>query len=322
MNTTITPPSVKHPMTCIVITPVEGPGKDPLTFSTWRKAEEYINRLCADAPQDGSYWKTDFSITWADGETYEGRYDAAHPHSRSHEGSLAQHCLDFLTFRAGLRCPNHLTQAQYDDIMRDEFHGPVVIAEATRFLKAYSFVDSMVTPQLARELVAELHQSEGPTVPEGSSASESAGLHRAYVAKHATPMLPVVGNSYPVKNVLYAWGGRWDGTAKTWLVPAYKHAEAQAMVDKHTKQPVAKAAAAPLPQPAPKPQQSPTKAPQQAPTKAPVKAKPAAPAKKFRTPIQKRYDALIVGIQLLAEDLPPGFMTDVLIYLDDRKDKI
>ncbi len=301
MNTTIAPSvSTKIAVKSIHIDRVEGLTSECFTtgHATWVGAEERIQLICATSPDDGCYNKCKFTIVWADGEVYEGRYDAAREGSHSYEGTLAKHCLDFLTFRAGLRCPDHMAPDDYDRAMQRQ--GNDAINEALRYLKTYSFVDIMVTPQQARELLAMINAPEGPTVPEGASAKDSAEMHRAYVAKHNTNMLPVVGNSYPVKNVLYAWGGRWDGTAKTWLVPAYKHVEAQAMVDQHTK-PVAATAA-----PAPKP------APVVAPAPKP-KAAPAKPVKKgYRTPIQKRYDALLVGMELLLKDMPIGFVYGAL----------
>lgn len=43
-------------------------------------------------------------------------------------------------------------------------------------------------------------------------------------------MVPVPGNTYPVKDQLKAMGARWDAAAKLWSVPANRFAEAQALV--------------------------------------------------------------------------------------------
>lgn len=40
----------------------------------------------------------------------------------------------------------------------------------------------------------------------------------------------VTGNTYPVRDALVALGGRWDGTAKGWRVPAAKADAARALV--------------------------------------------------------------------------------------------
>lgn len=44
-------------------------------------------------------------------------------------------------------------------------------------------------------------------------------------------MLPVTGDTYPHRAALRILGGRWDAATKTWLVPAERHAGAQALVD-------------------------------------------------------------------------------------------
>ena len=40
----------------------------------------------------------------------------------------------------------------------------------------------------------------------------------------------VVGNTYPVKDQIKALGGRWDGAAKCWMVPAELAAQANFIV--------------------------------------------------------------------------------------------
>lgn len=55
-------------------------------------------------------------------------------------------------------------------------------------------------------------------------------------------MVLVTGNTYPVKDALRAMGGRWNGTAKGWEVPAAKEAEARALVASAPVQPKASGA--------------------------------------------------------------------------------
>lgn len=43
-------------------------------------------------------------------------------------------------------------------------------------------------------------------------------------------LVPVAGNTYPVREKIRAMGGRWDGFTKVWMVPASKAAEVRAMV--------------------------------------------------------------------------------------------
>ena len=42
--------------------------------------------------------------------------------------------------------------------------------------------------------------------------------------------IPISGNTYPVKAEIKALGGRWDGEAKVWRVPAEKAEEARKLV--------------------------------------------------------------------------------------------
>lgn len=43
-------------------------------------------------------------------------------------------------------------------------------------------------------------------------------------------LVPVIGNTYPVKDQLKALGGRWDGAAKAWMVPADRAEHARQLV--------------------------------------------------------------------------------------------
>lgn len=56
--------------------------------TAWRDASAYL--VCSPAPDLGSY-KTDFVVTFADGETYSGRFDIG-----ADAPSLEEHVRDFL----------------------------------------------------------------------------------------------------------------------------------------------------------------------------------------------------------------------------------
>jgi hypothetical protein len=45
-----------------------------------------------------------------------------------------------------------------------------------------------------------------------------------------TAMVAITGNTFPVKEALKAMGGRWDGAAKAWMVPAGRAEDARALV--------------------------------------------------------------------------------------------
>lgn len=109
---------------------------------TWASAESRISRICATAPKKGGYDKCDFKIEWADGQVYEGRYDAAFPGSRSYEGTLAGHVEGNLIFRSGSRCPAHLNENKYQQMLANqEKYRPGIKAESLRLFVGYSFSD-------------------------------------------------------------------------------------------------------------------------------------------------------------------------------------
>jgi hypothetical protein len=54
----------------------------------WREAARYLNRFPGP---DLGYYKTDFAVTFADGEKYVGRYDIGHD-----EPTLEDHILGFI----------------------------------------------------------------------------------------------------------------------------------------------------------------------------------------------------------------------------------
>lgn len=101
----------------ILVHRVEGYAHECVPVTTtgsrpWDEANAHLLRMSATAPKDGTYDKTDFTVTYEDGETHEGRYDLK-PHSVE-VPDLAKHVRDFLQFYAGLRKPAHMTQERYD----------------------------------------------------------------------------------------------------------------------------------------------------------------------------------------------------------------
>jgi hypothetical protein len=147
MNTvnTTKPPKTKIPVKSIRIEQVEGL-KDALiiaTVVTFKAAGGVLARICETAPKDGSHLKTDFVVTFADGNTYAGRYDARHPSTISHEGTdLAGRIRSTLLFHAGLQCPKRMTDEKYQ-------HGltPDGIQKATTFLTCYELADVVTSAQ-------------------------------------------------------------------------------------------------------------------------------------------------------------------------------
>lgn len=115
------------------------------------------------------------------------------------------------------------------------------------------------------------------------------------------PLVAVHGDTFPVKGVLFAWGGKWNGLLKTWEVPAHKHAEAQKMLDDRAAakaKPVAKApAAVQSTQPAPAPAKPATSA------KPDLKvAKPISGSKAKPTSLESRIEFLLRGAEHILID--------------------
>ena len=49
--------------------------------------------------------------------------------------------------------------------------------------------------------------------------------------QHNLPMVPVVGNTFPVKGLIWTHGGTWDKEAKCWMVPSTYADKMQEAVD-------------------------------------------------------------------------------------------
>lgn len=97
----------------------------------WAQVDAISNRARAALINSGrgGYDKTKFVITFADGQTYSGRWDIA---ANDHDGrTLADHVLSCLRFYAGETQPDHLSTEDYAHCV----HGKG--AEATAFLNTY-----------------------------------------------------------------------------------------------------------------------------------------------------------------------------------------
>jgi hypothetical protein len=98
----------------ITITRAEGLSIEcgkPVTVASFADADKTLNAWSDTVRPGGCSDKVDFSITWPNGETYEGTYSLKH-HS-SEAPSLARHLIDFAEFETGLFCPAHMTQKSY-----------------------------------------------------------------------------------------------------------------------------------------------------------------------------------------------------------------
>jgi hypothetical protein len=295
------------------------------TVFTWLDAEQLINNICMHAPEKGGYWKVDFRIEWLSGEVYAGRYDAAHPNAKAYDGTLSGHCRHHLEFVSGLHRPEHIPEADYNAFLaKIEKEHPGSKDDAYRMLTTLALTDDAPQPQRVTSAVppAQVATIDPPTTMEGSSPSNpttattgdsamttatSTPTQPVMSAKEAhehhtkinagKPLVAVTGDTFPVKGVLYAWGGKWNKDTKTWDVPAHKHAEAQQMLDDR-----AAAKAKPAAKAAPTVQSTPA-APVKAQPKADLKvAKPVSGSKAKPTSLESRIEFLLRGAEHILID--------------------
>ena len=89
----------------------------PVTVGSFAEADAVLHAWSETAPSRGGYDKCDFSISWADGGTYSGRYDLKH-HSKE-PASLTQHMIDECEFHTGKFCPLHMSQDDYTSYLKN-----------------------------------------------------------------------------------------------------------------------------------------------------------------------------------------------------------
>lgn len=86
-------------------------------FKSVEEATNVLTKMGHTAPTSG-YDKTDFRITWEDGEVYKGRYDLHRIGMRQENPNgcidLADHVQSFVLFLSGTRRPSHMDDDQYE----------------------------------------------------------------------------------------------------------------------------------------------------------------------------------------------------------------
>jgi len=93
--------------------------------NSWSAANALLNSMSRTAPgSGGGYHKTDFKITFEDGETYGGRVDL----NSEKLQNLGRHVLEFAECYSGRKRPAHVSEedyrklmAMYDDNTRNSF---------------------------------------------------------------------------------------------------------------------------------------------------------------------------------------------------------
>ncbi len=261
MNQTAVPTKTKIGIRSITIDQAEGPVDNLCkeTHTSWTDAEACVRRICQRAPQDGSYWKTDFVLIFTDQETYSGRLDITAKDCES----LAEHVRKHLEFCAGLWKPSHLTDEQYERwLAEQEANRAGFKADALTFLTKYALHD-LPTADPPKDPPMDTTTTAAPTVATvlQKSPKEAHDENVAIGKASGRPWMPLAGNTFPVKGLLFCLGGKYDPATKSWSVPAHKREEAQAAVDKFTR-PAKPKPAAPAPTvAAPRPTMTPSTIP-------------------------------------------------------------
>ena len=146
----------KIPVKSIRIEQAEGP-TDRLvraTASSFEQANRYLTRIADMAPKDGSYYKTDVTITWEDGFSTQVREDVVHVSKAA--PNLAEHVRRFWAFYAGFHRPDHIDPDRYDALVAEN---PKRRDDATEALKKYALED---IPQKAAPAPARSNPAPAP----------------------------------------------------------------------------------------------------------------------------------------------------------------
>lgn len=109
----------KIPVKSVFLNRAEGPTRDigQRTVPSFEAADDQLRRWARTAPKKGGgYDKTDFKVEWADGETYDGRYDLQREDTTK-SNLLGSHIQHYLAFHAGLFCPEHMQRADYENYL-------------------------------------------------------------------------------------------------------------------------------------------------------------------------------------------------------------
>ena len=106
------------PVKSILIHRAEGYSHEcrPRTVDTLEQASSALASMAYTAPSDGSYHKTDFTITFANGNTYSGRIDLTRDAFAGYD--LQRHMRRHLLYlRDSMRFPQ-VTRAEATDVLR------------------------------------------------------------------------------------------------------------------------------------------------------------------------------------------------------------
>lgn len=86
----------------------------------WTEANTWLLKESVTAPEHGGYDKLDFTITFENDKTYDGRYDLKHFSCETPD--LISHVRDFVRFSAGVDCPDHMTEESWRGYLKATEH--------------------------------------------------------------------------------------------------------------------------------------------------------------------------------------------------------
>lgn len=110
---------------------------DAFTFSD---ANAWLRKIADSAPANGSYYKTDVNVTWADGFTVYLREDVVSIQKAAPD--LMRSIRRMWSFYAGFWRPDHIDQEKYDAMVAAE---PERRDQATKALMTYALEDAPET---------------------------------------------------------------------------------------------------------------------------------------------------------------------------------
>lgn len=218
--------ATKIPITQIILNQIEGKTADargPLTFPTFTAANAFLKQACQACDQkDPGGNKADFKLCFADGESYEGTFCIAHPHSSSHEyPNLGDRVRMTLTYCAGLAArPGQSDEEYAESLERLRKRDPALIDRSLHFLKTYSLDDPPAVAvavddgrkvatigQSAAEVLNCLHEKQCQIalrigIEKVSQAIESAEKHVEHLKKNSLPYAEAQARAMSIRKAL------------------------------------------------------------------------------------------------------------------------
>lgn len=85
-------------------------------YESFAAADDALRCMAWSAPENGTYHKTGYKVTFKDGESYEGRI-CLKRHDTEHPTIIQYSMRAFVDFHAGRLCPGHMNAEEYERIL-------------------------------------------------------------------------------------------------------------------------------------------------------------------------------------------------------------